>query len=66
MRKRPVMDFDLRIFTDMIIRLEPEQAHIEADSGRNNLPEPPKEQILELIAEREKFIKVAQKKNLRG
>jgi hypothetical protein len=49
----------------MIKRIRPEQVNIGADTGRNNLPEPPKEQILELIAELEKFTTVVQKKNLR-
>jgi hypothetical protein len=36
----------------------------QTNSIRNGLPEPPKEKILELIAELEKFTKVVQKKNL--
>ena len=46
---------------------KPVQANIGADSSpkRNNLPEPPKEKILELIAELETFTKVVKKKNLK-
>jgi DNA repair photolyase len=60
----PIMDFDLDIFLKLIKNCKPDQVNIGADSGRNNLPEPPKEKILELIAELEKFTRVFQKKNL--
>lgn len=60
------MDFDLPEFIEMIQHCLPVQVNIGADSSpkRNNLPEPPKEKILELIAEIEKFTNVVQKKNL--
>lgn len=63
----PIMDFDLKEFVEMIKICNPIQVNIGADSSpkRNNLPEPPKEKILELIAELEKFTKVVQKKNLK-
>lgn len=60
----PIMDFDIRLFVDMLNRYNVKQINIGADSGNNNLPEPPKEKIIELIAELEKFTKVKQKKNL--
>ena len=45
----------------------PVQVNIGADSSpkHNNLPEPSKEKILELIAELGNFTKVVQKKNLK-
>jgi hypothetical protein len=61
----PIMDFNVAPFAEIIKKCEPEQVNIGADSGRNNLPEPPKEKILELIAELEKFTTVARKKNLK-
>lgn len=63
----PIMDFDLLEFVELIKRCNPIQVNIGADSSpnRNKLPEPPKEKILELIAELEKFTTVVQKKNLR-
>jgi DNA repair photolyase len=60
----PVLEFDLASLVSMIKHIGPEQVNIGADSGNNHLPEPPKEKILELIAELEKFTKVMQKKNL--
>lgn len=63
----PIMDFDLPEFVQLIRQCYPVQVNIGADSSpkRNKLPEPPKEKILELIAELEKFTTVVQKKNLR-
>jgi hypothetical protein len=61
----PIMRFDTDKMVKMIREIRPEQVNIGADTGRNNLPEPPKEQILELIAALEKFTTVVQKKNLR-
>jgi protein gp37 len=60
----PIMDFDLEELVYMIQYACVEQVWIGADSGRNNLFEPPKEKILELISELEKFTKVVQKSNL--
>lgn len=60
----PILDFDLWNFVDMLKQLEPLQVNIGADSGHNNLPEPKKEKVLELITELEKFTIVHQKKNL--
>ena len=63
----PIMDFDLPEFIEMIQHCKPVQVSIGADSShkRNKLPEPPKEKILALIEELEKFTSVVQKKNLR-
>lgn len=61
----PIIDFDLLCMVELIEQCNPVQVNIGADSGNNNLPEPPKEKILELISELEKFTKVNQKKNLK-
>ena len=61
----PILDFDLFEFSQMLRMIEPIQINIGADSGNNKLPEPPKEKILELIIELEKFTKVKQKSNLK-
>jgi hypothetical protein len=60
----PIMDFDLNDFVKMLKQCNPKQINIGADSGNNNLPEPSKDKIIELISELEKFTKVKQKKNL--
>ena len=61
----PIMDFDLALMCALIKMVNPIQVNIGADTGNNHLPEPPKEKVLELIAELEKFTKVVKKKNLR-
>jgi DNA repair photolyase len=60
----PIMDFDIYPLLGAIKELGVIQVNIGADSGNNGLPEPPKEKVLELIAELEKFTRVVQKKNL--
>jgi hypothetical protein len=60
----PILDFDFKLFLTMITELDPIQINIGADSKGHKLPEPPKEKILELINELEKFTKVKLKKNL--
>jgi len=60
----PIMDFDLNPFIRKIKYNSPEQVNIGGDSGNNNLPEPSKKKILELISELEKFTIVVKKKNL--
>jgi len=60
----PILDFDVKELLEMIIMCQIKQVNIGADSGHNDLPEPPKEKIFELIAELEKFTKVKLKKNL--
>lgn len=61
----PILDFDIEEFLRMLESINPIQINIGADSGNNNLPEPPKEKVLELIQELEKFTKVYIKDNLR-
>jgi DNA repair photolyase len=61
----PIMDFDLDVLVKMIRLVKPKQVNIGADSGNNNLPEPSKEKVLELISELEKFTIVKQKTNLK-
>jgi hypothetical protein len=61
----PIMDFDLIEFRDMLYRMNPIQINIGADSGHNNLPEPSKEKVLQLIKELKKLkLKVFLKDNL--
>lgn len=61
----PIMDFDLWSLASMVRYSYPIQVNIGADSGNNNLPEPPPEKIKELISELESFTTVKQKKNLK-
>jgi DNA repair photolyase len=61
----PIMDFHLEHFITMIKRCNPKQVNIGADSGNNNLPEPPPGKILELISELSKFTKINIKNNLK-
>jgi DNA repair photolyase len=61
----PIMDFDLKEFVEMIKSCRPVQVNIGADSGHNNLPEPSKEKVLELISELQKFKKIHNKSNLK-
>lgn len=60
----PILDFDLKDLTHLIETCLPYQVNIGANSGKENLPEPSNEKILELISELEKFTKVKLKKNL--
>ena len=60
----PIMDFDIFVMIEKIKEVSPFQVNIGADSGYNNLPEPSKEKILELILELEKFTTVFRKSNL--
>ena len=60
----PIMKFDLDIFVKELKDVLPKQINIGADSGNNGLPEPSKENILELIKQLETFTKVKIKKNL--
>ena len=59
----PIMEFT-SLFVDLIRNCNPKQVNIGADSGHNHLPEPRKENVLELIAALEKFTTVKQKSNL--
>lgn len=61
----PIMDFDLDEMVKLISICNPVQVNIGADSGNNNLPEPPKEKILNLIEELKKFTIINNKSNLK-
>lgn len=61
----PLMDFDLVEFVEMIKECEPIQVNIGADSGHKNLPEPPKEKIMQLVDELQKFTTIHNKANLK-
>lgn len=61
----PIIDFNLQRFVSMIKSVNPFQVNIGADSGRNHLPEPSKEKVLELITGLKKFTKVHLKDNLK-
>jgi len=61
----PIMDFDDFIFIPAIKEINPHFVNIGADSGKNNLPEPEPEKIIELISELKKFTKVQLKKNIK-
>lgn len=61
----PIMDFDVKDFTELLRKAQPLMIAIGADSGNNNLPEPSKEKVLELISELDKFTAVYQKDNLK-
>ena len=61
----PIMQFDLDRLVYLIKLSGATSVNIGADSGNNHLPEPPKEKIMELISELEKFTAVKQKSNLK-
>jgi DNA repair photolyase len=61
----PIINFDMEKMLRLIRMAKPMKVSIGADSGHNNLPEPPRGKILDLITELEKFTKVVQKENLR-
>ena len=60
----PIMDFDLEPMIELIKRCEPSQVNIGADSGNNDLPEPPREKLIELIEALNKFTVISRKTNL--
>jgi len=60
----PIIDFDLLEMVNLIKECNPIQVNIGADSGNNNLPEPSKEKLMELIDELKKFTIIDQKRNL--
>ena len=61
----PIMDFDIEIMISIVLSIQPFQVNIGADSGRNNLPEPPKEKVLDLISALSEFTTVHPKDNLK-
>lgn len=60
----PIMDFDINQLLQICVYIKPFQVNIGADSGRNNLPEPSKEKILELVTCLKSFTNVFLKDNL--
>lgn len=60
----PIIDFNIESFTNTIFRCKPKQVNIGADTGNNNLPEPSKEKILQLIENIKPYTTVHLKKNL--
>ena len=60
----PIIDFDMDIMVKLIKECNPKQVNIGADSGRNNLPEPSKEKVLQLVSELQKFTIIHNKSNL--
>jgi len=63
----PILDFDEGKdgFARLILNCKPEQVNIGADSGRNNLPEPSREKVEDLIELLAPYTKIHLKKNLR-
>lgn len=61
----PVMNFSLDVMVKWIKDINPFQVNIGADSGNNNLEEPSKEKVDNLIKELEKFTIVFKKDNLK-
>jgi len=61
----PVMDFDIDEFEAMLFDISPSIINIGADSGRNNLPEPPRMKVIELIRRLRKFAQVNEKPNIK-
>jgi hypothetical protein len=44
----PILDFDISEMVKLILKVKPKQVNIGADIGKNNLPEPSREKILQL------------------
>jgi len=61
----PIMDFDMEEFVMMISECRPIQVNIGADSGKNGLPEPSAEKVMELAVRLSAFTKVHHKSNLK-
>lgn len=61
----PIMDFDLDEFESLLRNINPRQVNIGADSGNNNLPEPSKEKIFNLIERLKEFTTIDKKTNLK-
>ena len=60
----PIMDFDMEAMIQLIKMCDPQKVNIGADSKRNNLPEPSKEKLLELIDRLKEFTTIDKKTNL--
>ena len=61
----PIMDFNLYKMIELIKKCQPQQVNIGANTGKIQLPEPPKGKIMELIIELKKFTTVHEKSNLK-
>ena len=61
----PIYDFDLEPLVDIIVTAKPTWINIGADSKGHGLPEPSKEQIIELIKALDERIEVRKKDNLK-
>jgi hypothetical protein len=60
----PILQFDLTPMVNLIKQAKPSKVFIGADSGKNHLPEPLKQEVTELICELMKFTDVESKNNL--
>jgi DNA repair photolyase len=61
----PILDFDLDIFTKLIVSVNPAWVNIGADSKSHNLPEPPSQKVKELVFKlTDSGIEVRNKENL--
>lgn len=61
----PILDFDLDELLSMIYLCSPEQINIGADTGNNNLPEPSKDKLEQLIFALKSYYTIDQKRNLK-
>jgi DNA repair photolyase len=61
----PIMDFDLKDFSYMVLCCHPVQVNIGAGTGGHNLPEPKPKKIQALIEYLSHYTKVFQKDNLK-
>jgi hypothetical protein len=60
----PIIDFDLKDFSYLVMTCQPYQVNIGADSGNNKLPEPSAGKIKRLIEYLSRYTTVIQKPNL--
>jgi DNA repair photolyase len=60
----PIMKFNLKEFSYMILCAQPDQVNIGADSGNNNLPEPTGKEIDDLVRVLSPHTKIIRKSNL--
>jgi hypothetical protein len=60
----PIMKFNLKVFSDMILSARPDQVNVGADRGNNTLPEPTTKEVKSLIQILERYTKVVPKDNL--
>jgi len=61
----PIMDFDIEILVKDLYFIRPDFINIGADSKKNNLPEPNKEKVVDLINRLKEFTEVRLKSNLK-